>query len=88
MNKTKMKFMQNAPPFVVFGGFGALAFFAICGAMMCFTDEWKFGLYAICLCITAILFLLWAIKRFERIYKTPISEAMARDKKYWESHDK
>ena len=88
MNKTKMIFMQNAPKFVIAGGFGSLVIFALCGLLICFTDEWKFGVYVILLCIVAISFLIYAIHRFEKIYKMPISDVMTKNKKYWEEHDK
>lgn len=79
----KMRFMQNAPKFVIAVGFGSLAVFALAGLVVCFTDEWKFGIYVTLLCISAIGFLIWAMRKFERICKTSISDAMARDKKSW-----
>ena len=88
MNKTKMIFMQNAPKFVIVGGFSSLVIFALFSLLICFTDEWKFGVYAILLCIVAISFLIYVIRRFEKIYKMPISDVMEKDKKYWEEHDK
>ena len=88
MNKLKMKFMQEAPRFVIVGGFSSLAFFAVVAILICFTDEWKFGIYVLALCISAICFLIYAWQRFEKICNRSISDIMAEDKEYWRTHDK
>lgn len=83
MNKTKIIFMQNAPKFVIIGGLSSLVVFALCGLLLSFTDEWKFGVYATLLCVTAIIFIVYVIRRFERIYKIPTSDAMRKNDERW-----
>lgn len=84
MDKTKMTFMRNAPTLVIVGGLGSLVFFWLVGVVTCFTSEWKFGIFVVCLCSLALVFLVCIIRRFEKANKMSISDAIARDKKRWE----
>ena len=87
MNKIKSEFMQNAPKFVIETGQLSLIIFTIMGFGICFTDEWRFGIFATILCLSAFCFIRWVIKRQEKISGISVEDAIERNKKYWQSKE-
>lgn len=83
MNEIKFKFLQNAPTFVTFGGIGSLVFFVFLGVLAGLQGNWGSGSYVIVLCGSALIFIYWTIRRFERNSGKSFKSLIEKDKKAW-----
>lgn len=87
MNKTKMKFMQEAPVFAFMLAGCTFGMLLIASVVMVAKGE-TFGWYIMCLICSAIAFLRYAFVRLSRGCDKPFLQIMHENKQYWKEHDK